>query len=141
MILLSEENKEIQIRHKDNDYNIVSIGLTMFLYLIMFFALFNITSLRHIYNYVIAFIFLLFNMFASIRVMGCGKYFMKRIDVGFYVGMITFTVLYTIAVLLTWFFIGILNMSTFIIINLLIVFAYLTVSYSTFAFATKQSRK
>lgn len=144
MIILSDENgikKEIQVMDKENNYNIFSIGLVMLLYIIMIFTLFNITSLRHIYNYLIAFIFLALKMLASIKIIGFGRYYMKRIDMGFYVGIITFTVLYTIAVLLTWFFIQVVSMVSFIIINLLVVFVYFAAAYSTFTFAVKQSRK
>ncbi|MDO5516788.1 MAG: hypothetical protein Q4F66_04485 [Clostridium sp.] len=133
--------KEIQIIDEDNNYSLAGIGLVLFFYLIMIFALFHITSLIHIYNYAIAFLFLLLNMASSIRVIGFGKYFRKRIHIGFYVGIITFTVLYTIANFAAWILIPITSMGTYSIINFLIVFLYLAAAYSTFSFGVKQSRK
>lgn len=133
--------KEIQVIGEDNNYSLAGIGLVLLFYLIMIFSLFHITSLRHIYNYVIAFLFLVLNMAASIRVIGFGKYFMKRIQMGFYVGMITFTVLYTIANIATWLLIQVTSMGTYAIINFLVVFLYLAAAYSTFSFGVKQSMK
>ena len=135
-------NDEIIIKkEKKNEYSVIRIGLVLLFYLIMMITLFKITSLRHIYNYFIALIFLAINMISSIYVIGFTKRFLMKIHVVFYVGLITFTVIYTIANITTWLFIQYTGILSYIIINLIIVFLYLTAYCAIYSFAVKNRRE
>lgn len=135
-------NDEIVVnKKKKREYSRIRIGLVLFFYLIMMIALFKITSLRHIYNYFTSFLFLIINMISSIYVIGFQNRFLMKINVVFYIGLITFTTMYTFAIIITWLFIQSVGILSYTIFNFIIVFLYLTACYIVYSFGVKNFRK
>lgn len=135
-------NDEIVVnKKKKREYSRIRIGLVLFFYLIMMIALFKITSLRHIYNYFTSFLFLIINMISSIYVIGFQNRFLMKIHLIFYIGLITFTTMYTLAMVITWVFIQSVGIISYTIFNLIIVFLYLAACYIVYSFGVKNFRK
>ncbi|WP_294403583.1 hypothetical protein [uncultured Clostridium sp.] len=137
-----DDNKnEIELAEVyQKSYSITAIALVVFFYMIMIIGLFQLVSLRNIFNYGTAFFFLIINMVSALAVIGFGPYYLRKLQLGYYIGLIVYTVLYAFAYLATWFFIRVTTMGGYLIINMIITFLYLAATAATFSFGARHRR-
>lgn len=142
-IELNDDNRnEMELTEvQEKSYSIIAIAMVVFFYIIMITGLFQIVSLRNIFNYGIGFLFLIINMISALAVIGFGPYYLRKLQLGYYVGLIVYTVLYLFAYLATWLFIKTSTIGSYFIINMIFTFLYLAASASTFSFGVKRSKR
>lgn len=142
-IELEDDNKnEIELAEVDNkNYSVAAIALVVFFYMIMITGLFQLVSLRNIFNYGTGFFFLVINMISALAVIGFGPYYLRKLQLGYYIGLIVYTVIYAFAYLATCFFIRTTTMGGYLIINMILTFLYLAASAATFSFGARHSRR